>query len=131
MRLIIIEDNPADVKLFKEALKFSGIDAEVSHFPDGITAVANLQSQEQPWNPAPDIVFLDLNMPRMSGFEVLEILRRTPESAGIRAVVFTSSQSPADAEQAARLRADRFIRKPTELRDFFAVVNSTIRELAI
>jgi two-component system, chemotaxis family, response regulator Rcp1 len=128
MRMIIIEDNPADVRLFREALKFAGMDVELNHFRDGITAMAKLRSQEEPWNPLPDLVFLDLNMPRLSGFEVLEIIRGTPEYDGVRIIVFTSSQSPADAERAVQLRADRFVRKPTELREFFAVVGSTIRD---
>ncbi|MGH9631268.1 MAG: response regulator [Bryobacteraceae bacterium] len=130
MRIVIIEDNPADVRLFKEALKFSGLDVELNHFPDGITAVAKLRSIEKPWNPSPDIVFLDLNMPRLSGFEVLEIIRGAPECDGVRIVVFTSSQSPADAEKVARLKADRFVRKLTELRALFAVISSTLRDLA-
>jgi CheY-like chemotaxis protein len=130
MRIIIIEDNPADVHLFKEALKYSGIHAQVDHFPDGLTAVAKLRLREEPWNPPPDVVFLDLNMPRLSGFEVLEIIRDTPRCGDIRVVVFTSSQSPADAERAAQLNAHRFLRKPTELREFFTVVGSTIRDLA-
>lgn len=131
MRLVIIEDNPADVRLFREALEFSKIDVEVNHLRDGITAIAMLRSREEPWNPPPDIVFLDLNMPRLSGFEVLEILRGTPECDGVRIVVFTSSQSPADAEKATRLKADRFVRKPTELREFFAIVGSTVRDLTV
>jgi two-component system, chemotaxis family, response regulator Rcp1 len=129
MRLVIIEDNPADVRLFREALKFSKLDVELEHFADGIAAVAMLRSKGTPWNPPPDVVFLDLNMPRLSGFEVLEILRDTPECDRVRIVVFTSSQSPADVERAAKLKADRFVRKPTELREFFAVVDSTMREL--
>lgn len=128
MRLLIIEDNPADVRLFREALEFSGINVELNHFADGITAIATLQSTEEPRNPPPDVIFLDLNMPRVSGFEVLEILRGTPAFDGIRIVVFTSSQSPADAERAAILKADRFVRKPTELREFFSVVGSTVRD---
>jgi CheY-like chemotaxis protein len=129
MRMIVIEDNPADVRLVREALKYSGIDIEVSHFPDGLAAVAMLQSGGQPWSPPPEIVLLDLNMPRMSGFDVLETLRGTPEFESTRIVVFTSSQSPADMEMASKLRADRFVRKPTELREFFDVVSSTVREL--
>jgi CheY-like chemotaxis protein len=71
IRIVIIEDNPADLRLFKEALRFFEIEAEVTHFPDGVTAVATMQSQQAPWNPPPDLVFLDLNMPRVSGFDVL------------------------------------------------------------
>jgi CheY-like chemotaxis protein len=129
MRMILIEDNPADVRLMKEALKFSGMKFEITHFPDSLAAVSTLGLREPAWYPPPDIVFLDLNMPRLSGFDVLKILRRTPECDKVPIVVFTSSQSPADLEKAQQLGVDRFVRKPTELREFFDIVSSTIRDL--
>jgi two-component system, chemotaxis family, response regulator Rcp1 len=130
IRIVIIEDNPADLRLFKEALRFFEIEAEVTHFPDGVTAVATIQSQQAPWNPPPDLVFLDLNMPRVSGFDVLTMLRSTPAYAETPVAIFTSSQAPADIDRAEELRASRFLQKPTSLRDFFNVVSSTVREFA-
>jgi CheY-like chemotaxis protein len=130
MRIVIVEDNPADLRLFKEALSFSRIDAEVLHFADGVAAVETIRSEQAPWNPPPDIVFLDLNMPRIGGFEVLELLRSTPGCAAIPVAIFTSSQAPADMERAAELQASCFIRKPTGLRDFFEVVSATVRDFA-
>jgi two-component system, chemotaxis family, response regulator Rcp1 len=130
MRIVIVEDNPGDVLLFREALTFGGIDAEVTHFADGLAAVTALEAENEGWRPRPDIVFLDLNMPRLSGFEVLKILRESSHGADTRVVVFTSSQAPADMAKASELGADRFLRKPTELRSFFEVISSTVRELA-
>jgi CheY-like chemotaxis protein len=130
MRIVIVEDNPADVLLFKEALAFHAIEADVKHFPDGLAAVTALEAEAEAWRPPPDVVFLDLNMPRLNGFEVLKILRGRPEGAAARVVVFTSSQAPADMENARALRADRFLRKPTDLLTFFDLVSSTVRELA-
>ena len=129
MKILIIEDNPADVRLFREALKSSGIIAEVSHLPDGVVALATLGTSGEPWTPPPDVVFLDLNMACVTGFDVLETLRDTPKSATVPVVVFTSSQSPQDRENALRLKADRFLRKPSDLREFFNVVSTTISEL--
>jgi CheY-like chemotaxis protein len=130
MRIVIIEDNPADFRLFKEALSFSGIDAEVSHFADGLAAVSAIESWRAPWHPPPDIVFLDLNMPRISGFDVLALLRSSPAGAAIPVAIFTSSQAPADIQRAAELHANRFIRKPTALHEFFSVVASTVRDFS-
>jgi two-component system, chemotaxis family, response regulator Rcp1 len=130
MRLIIIEDNPADVRLFREALRVLSMDVQVSHFSDVESAVAVLRAGTEPWQPPPDAVFLDLNMPRMSGFDVLEILRDTPGCDNVPIVIFTSSHSPADMEKASELKADGFVHKPTELRDFFAVVGATVQALA-
>lgn len=130
MRIVIVEDNPADVLLFKEALAFHGIEADITHFPDGLAAVTALESEQDVWRPPPDIVFLDLNLPRLNGFEVLRMLRDTDQGSHVRVVIFTSSQAPADIEKAHTLRADRFLRKPTDLLAFFDVVSSTVRELA-
>ena len=130
MRLVIVEDNPADVTLFMEALRFHKITADVSQFQDGASAVATLQSNRTLSTPPPNLVFLDLNMPRVSGFDVLRLLRGIPECAGVPVAVFTSSQSPVDTENARKLGANRVVRKPTDLREFFDVVSLTIRELA-
>lgn len=131
VNITIIEDNPADVYLFQEALAFNEIDAALTHFPDGADAVEALEADQTGWQPPPDIVFIDLNMPRVSGFDVLKKLRETPRMAGVHAVIFTSSQAVEDRERANELRADRFIRKPSDLRGFFSIVDSTVRDLRV
>ena len=127
MRIVLIEDSPADVRLFREVLLSSGIDAEVVHLPDGEAALANLRSAGTAWSPRPDLVFLDLNMPRVGGFEVLQKLRNTPGYADVPVAIFTSSRSDLDRHKAAELKADVFIVKPTTLGEFFEVVTLTIR----
>ena len=129
MRVLLIEDSPADVRLFREALRVLSLNTQMSHYGDGATAIASLESGQEPWFPLPDIVFLDLNMPRMNGFEVLEVLRRTPSCDRVPIVIFTCSDSPADRDKAAKLRADRYVRKPTDLLAFFATVNATLQDL--
>lgn len=130
IKLVLIEDNPADVKLLREALKFANIAADLIHFSDGVEAVENLRSEARGWQPPPDLVFLDLNMPRLNGFDVLERIRCTPCCTSVPVAIFTSSHSPGDVERATTLRANRFIRKPTELFQFFEVVALAVRELA-
>ena len=130
IRIVVIEDNPADFRLIREALNFAHIEAQVSHFSDPTAAIAAITSEQAPWNPPPDVVFLDLNMPRVSGFDVLALLRSRPGGATIPVAIFTSSQAPADMERATQLHANRFIRKPTALNEFFNAVSSTVREFA-
>jgi CheY-like chemotaxis protein len=130
MRIVLIEDNPADVRLFREALLSSKIEAKLDHFPDGAAAVASIRVAAEPWTPLPDVVFLDLNMPCVDGFDVLAFLRSTPQYVDVPVAIFTSCASPVDKERALELGANRFVVKPATLRDFIDVVSSTIRELA-
>jgi CheY-like chemotaxis protein len=130
MRLVVIDDNPADVLLIKEALRFNHIDARVSQFDDGRPALESLRQQRDPWIPLPSLVFLDLNMPHVHGFDVLKELRSTSETAKVPIAVLTSSQSATDIEHAEELGATRVLRKPTDLLQFFAVISNTVNELA-
>jgi two-component system, response regulator len=70
---------------------------------------------------------LDLNMPRVSGFDVLREIRGTPRLQHVPVAVVTSSHSPADMAEATRLGASRYIRKPVDLHEFFAMVGTTVR----
>lgn len=130
MRFIIIEDNPADVLLMKEALRHAGITAEISHYSDGAGAVEAMRSNHHAWSPPlPSLVLLDLNMPRVSGFDVLRELRGTPRLERVPVAVVTSSNSPRDIEEATRLGASRYIRKPVDLHEFFETVGTVVREI--
>jgi CheY-like chemotaxis protein len=128
MRFVIIEDNPADVLLMKEALEHEGIKAEISHFSDGADAVQAMRSNHATWaDTPPSLVLLDLNMPRVSGFDVLREIRGTPRLQHVPVAVVTSSHSPTDMAEATRLGASRYIRKPVDLHEFFAMVGNTVR----
>ena len=130
MRIVILEDSAADLRLFKEALHAARIFAELYHFPDGISAIESITSSGEAWTPAPDLIVLDIDMPRMTGLEVLEILRSSPRFSKVPVAVFTSSRSPGDMSRARDLRADRFIVKPTTLVEFFEAVRATVREFS-
>lgn len=130
MRFVIIDDNPADVLLMKEALNHAGIEAEIKDFRDGAGALDAMRAQHETWGPPPPtLVMLDLNMPRVSGFDVLRELRSTPDLQHVPVAVITSSSSPRDMEEASRLGASRYIRKPIDLNEFFVTIGSAVREM--
>jgi two-component system, chemotaxis family, response regulator Rcp1 len=121
--ILIAEDNPADVYLIEEALREHKVDFRMTVADDGERAIALLAEGKV----TPDIVLLDLNMPKRSGGEVLTELRKT-SGDGVPVIVLTSSDSPVDREQAMRLGATCYIRKPTGLDDFLAI-GATIKQL--
>lgn len=124
VQILLAEDNPADVYLIEEALREHNVEFQITVAEDGEAAM-NLLSRG---GLEPDIVLLDLNMPKRSGGEVLNELRRRSASE-IPVIVLTSSDSPSDREEALRLGATCYIRKPTAL-DEFLEIGATIKRLA-
>jgi len=123
VRILLAEDNPADVYLIEEALREHKILFDMTLAEDGETAIGLLSRGLV----SPDIVLLDLNMPKRSGGEVLDRLRKDA-GRDIPVIILTSSDSPSDREEALRLGATRYIRKPTGL-DEFLQIGATIKEL--
>jgi CheY-like chemotaxis protein len=123
VRILLAEDNPADVYLIEEALREHQVEFELMLAQDGEAAISMMAKAAQ----KPDIVLLDLNMPKRSGGEVLERLRRDSGPA-MPVIVLTSSDSPSDREEAMRLGATSYIRKPTGL-DEFLDIGATIKRL--
>jgi CheY-like chemotaxis protein len=123
VEILLAEDNPADVYLIEEALREHKVDFHITVAEDGEAAISLLTNS----GVKPDIVLLDLNMPKRSGGEVLDEVRRT--SADVPVIILTSSDSPSDREEALRLGATCYIRKPTGL-DEFLQIGATIKQLA-
>lgn len=126
-KVVLIEDNPADVFLIKEALRAHKIEFELSWISDGEEALQRIESPTKN-QPPPDLILLDLNLPKVDGKELLARIRANPELAGTRVAVLTSSDSPSDRRETAELGADSYIKKPPTLDEFLAV-GATIREL--
>jgi DNA-binding response OmpR family regulator len=122
--IVLIEDNETDVLLVKRALTQHGIDCELEHWADGELAETAIRGGES----NPSLVLVDLNLPRVGGFDLLRLIRSRPQLAGVRVVVFTSSNSPADMRRARELGADAYIVKPPELNSFLDEVGRRIRE---
>jgi CheY-like chemotaxis protein len=128
--IVLIEDNATDVLLVKRALAQHGIDCELEHWADGERAEAAILAwQNKPGTLLPSLVLMDLNLPRVDGFELLHLIRRRPELDGIRVAILTSSLSPADMRRARELGANAYIVKPPSLESFLSEVGTMIRKL--
>jgi CheY-like chemotaxis protein len=124
-RVLLVEDNEADVRLTREALREAGDDVRLSMVADGEQALAFLR-REGGFSeaPRPDLVLLDLNLPRKNGLEVLDELRADPSLAQIPVIVLTSSAARSDVEAAYARGANAFVVKPHELDVFMDLINA-------
>jgi chemotaxis family two-component system response regulator Rcp1 len=126
-RVLIVEDHVPDVYLVKEALRASGLSFELTHVNDGNAARVYLIDVTS--GGIPDLIFLDLNLPKADGMELLRMIRTWPHLAHVPVAVLTSSSSPADKEKAYQLGANLFITKPSQLSEFLATIGGAARQL--
>jgi CheY-like chemotaxis protein len=119
--ILLVEDNPADVLLLREALTSHDVRSSLFIANDGDEAIRFLDDIEATQLPCPDLVVLDLNLPRRSGFEVLQKVRCGERCREKPVVILSSSEAARDREQAARLGASCYIHKPSSLKDFMAI----------
>jgi CheY-like chemotaxis protein len=124
-RLLIVEDNDADVFLIKRALEENQIPAEVTVCSDGEAAVSLLNSPAM--QTPPDAIIVDLALPRVEGFEVLRKILHRPAFVGTPLMVFTSSPSPADKHRVELLTGARYVQKPSGLDTFLRVIVENVR----
>ncbi|HYL37092.1 MAG TPA: response regulator [Bryobacteraceae bacterium] len=131
-RIILAEDNPGDVLLFREALRFSNLACELIVAEDGEKALALLETTGMPGSTSrPDLIVLDVNLPKRSGQDVLGWVRRHPILASIPVIVVTSAASPDDKSKATLLGANLCIQKSSNLDEVFkigATVQSFLRD---
>jgi CheY-like chemotaxis protein len=124
-KILLAEDNPADVFLIRIALEEHGVDMPLQVAADGREVLQILYQQETlPQDPLKDqlqLIILDLNLPRHDGIEILQRLRETALLATIPVVVLTSSDSPRDRIVASQLGAARYLRKPSNLDQFLSL----------
>lgn len=123
--VLLVEDSPGDVRLTKEAFKDAKVHINLHVAPDGAEAMAYLERQGEHSNaPRPDLILLDLNLPKKDGREVLEEIKRDPALKSIPVVVLTTSGSEEDILRSYRLHANCYITKPVGLDGFLKVVKS-------
>jgi CheY-like chemotaxis protein len=125
IEILLVEDSPGDVLLAMEALKEAKVMNHVSVASDGVEAMAFLRRQAPHADaPHPDLILLDLNLPRMDGREVLQEVKTDPVLRRIPVVVLTTSRADADVMKAYDLHANCYISKPVDFRQFMDVVES-------
>ena len=124
-RILVIEDNPADVDLLRRALRDAGMDCELTVIDDGAEALAYVRREVQD---VPDVAIIDLNLPKHGGLEVLEEIRANRTLAALPVVILSSSSSPRERARIERLRAGRHIVKPPDLEEFLRI-GQDVREL--
>lgn len=125
IEILLVEDNPGDVRLTQEALRDIKLHNRLSVVEDGVEALAFLK-REGHYNdsPRPDIILLDLNLPRKSGREVLEEIKQDDVLKRIPVVVLTTSEDERDVMASYNLHANCYITKPVDLSQFITIVRN-------
>lgn len=123
--ILLVEDNPGDVRLTQEAFKEGMLRNNLHVVMDGEAAMDFLQHKGQyAAVPRPDLILLDLNLPKMNGREVLTAIKQDPDLKRIPVVVLTTSQDETDIMESYRQFASSYIVKPVSMEKFIKVVSS-------
>jgi chemotaxis family two-component system response regulator Rcp1 len=123
--LLIVDDNPADVGLAREALTRCAYSGQIRSVGDGVEAMAFLEHRGKYTNAArPDLVILDLNLPKKDGLAVLAAMRAGPDLRRIPVVIFSTSQLSRDIVRSYELGANCYVSKPGNLKDYFSAIKS-------
>ena len=125
VEILLVEDSPGDVRLTEEALRDAEVPNSLHVARDGEEAMRFLRREEGFEDaPRPDLILLDLNMPRMDGREVLAEIKKDPELRRIPVIILTTSQSEDDIAEAYSLSANCYVAKPVDLDEFLDVVRA-------
>lgn len=125
IEILLVEDNPGDVRLTKEALRESKVSTRMHVVLDGVQALAFLHREgEYATVPRPDLILLDLNLPKKSGREVLAEIKGNEDLRRIPVVILTTSQAEQDIIETYNLHANAYVNKPVDLDQFIKVVKS-------
>jgi CheY-like chemotaxis protein len=125
MRVLLVEDNPGDVRLTREAFREANMSIRLHVAFDGVEAMAFLRQEEAHLDaPRPDLILLDLNLPKMDGREVLAQIKQDDGLKTIPTVILTTSDAEADIRKSYQLHANAFLSKPLQLDAFQSLVTS-------
>ena len=125
LQILLVEDNPGDVELTREGLGRGALAHDLHVASDGAEALEFLRpAGGRPPKGRPDLILLDLNLPRVDGREVLAEIKRDPELRRIPVVILTSSDASQDVEATYELQANCYIRKPVDFEGFVNTVQA-------
>lgn len=124
LEILLVEDSPSDVRLIREALREATVNAQVTVARDGVEGLEYLRRSERGLTPFPDLIFLDLNLPRKNGLEVLAEVKSSERLRHIPILVMSSSSAEEDISAAYELHANCFITKPADLDDYVDMIRS-------
>jgi two-component system, chemotaxis family, response regulator Rcp1 len=125
IRILLVEDNPGDVRLTQESLAEARVANELSVITDGVEALRFLAGEGRyAGAPRPDLILLDLNLPKKSGQEVLSEIKADPRLMAIPVIVLTSSAAEADIVRSYHLRANAYVTKPVDLEQFLRAIHA-------
>ena len=122
--ILLVEDNPDDEFLTRDALRTGGIQHEVMVAHDGAEALDLIFSREGGLPRTPDLVLLDLKLPKMNGFDVLERIRGNSRTKGLPVVILTSSSEIQDIQRSYAEGANSYVRKPVNFSEFVRAVQA-------
>jgi CheY-like chemotaxis protein len=125
IEVLLVEDSPGDVRLTQEAFRHANVAIHLHVASDGIQALAFLnQTGSHTQSPRPDLILLDLNLPKMDGREVLARIKADDNLKSIPTVILTTSDAQADIATSYQLQANCYLSKPVELEAFESLVRS-------
>jgi len=125
IEILLVEDNPGDVRLTKEAIRECKMHNRLTVVDDGMAALAYLNGEGGDKDaPMPDLILLDLNLPKLDGREVLKVIKNEDRTKRIPVVILTTSQAEEDIIRTYDLQANCYITKPVDLDQFIKVVKS-------
>ncbi len=125
VEILLVEDNPADARLTVEAFKEGKVSNNLNIVVDGVTAMSYLRQEgDYAEVPRPDIILLDLNLPRKDGREVLAEVKEDPDLRRIPVIILTTSRDEKDVIAAYNLHGNCYITKPADLDEFMEAIRS-------
>jgi CheY-like chemotaxis protein len=128
IEILLVEDNPGDMRLTKEALKEGKVYNNLHWAKDGVEALEFLRRDgKHARAPRPDIILLDLNLPKKDGREVLSVIKNDDQLKHIPVVVLTTSKAEEDVVRSYNLHANCYVTKPVDLEKFISVVHAIDR----